>query len=235
MKSNVKAMASLLNLDLSPDLPETQGLITEMESHLQSRAARHRALCRAGCFEQIDLAVYLKEVARLLNSPPRSPQSGGWFKGSEGSIAWRQWTPVAGEPATTTDDLESVIASLRPTLLEGVRRAVYACVVLAPPWLFSWQNPPTNDAWGLDPGAVSLKVNFAGGIAVELGIADEGPALPREFGPEAQRRLGADLAATLDLLVQGCLGGAIEPGIRIDVHFVASRTRGSRASPLAAA
>lgn len=210
LKSNMKADITLLRL--APEgieHPSAEAVLTEMENRLQSMAALHKSLCRAGKFDGIDLAVYLRHAASLRNSPPQSPLAGGWVIEAGGqSLIWtREGNEGAADSSGVFMDLETALASA-PAAAEGLaQRAVYACAIAAPPWIFRWRSPQAGTALTghvAKPGEVGIRVRPSSeGVAVELSFSDWGPGLPDVFDLKGQRSLGLQLGSVLARLVKG--------------------------------
>lgn len=224
MKANMQALASLLRFDApSTFRDETEIMLTEMEGRLQSMAALHRSLCRFGDFDQVDLAVFLRQVARLRNSPPRSPLPGGWALESDGSIIWaRDEEADAGTSGVLDIALESAPEGNR----DLARRAIFAVALLFPPWTFGWRSPqPGTCGIGLlaKPGeaGVRLRAN-ADGVVVELSLSDRGPGLPDQFDSRLQRKLALELVSILARLVKGSFNEGTNAAAVFEVHFVPS-------------
>lgn len=224
MKANMQALSSLLRFD-PPDATrdETEMVLTDMENRLQSMAALHRSLCRFGDFDQIDLAVYLRQAARLRNSPPRSTLPGGWTVESDGSLVWVRDDEVA---AQTAGELDAALEAASPDSRDLARRALLASAILFPPWTFGWRSPqPGTSGIGLlaKPGDVGVRLrSSAEGVLVELTVSDRGPGLPDLFDARLQRQLGLELASVLARLVKGSFNEGPEAPAVFEVRFVPS-------------
>lgn len=224
MKSNMIAIASLLRLDpVGFERDETEIVLTEMEARLQSMAQLHRSLCRFGDFEQVDLAVYLRHAAQLRNSPPRSALPGAWAVEADGSLIWIR---DEGDAREGCADLDTALESMPPAARELARRAVFACAILAPPWIFGWRAPqPGTSGIGhlARPGDIGVRLRATSeGVSVELSISDRGPGLPEFFDSRLQRKLTLELVSVLARLVRGSLDGATQPDAVFEVTFVPS-------------
>lgn len=231
MKSNMQADIALLRLTPEgTEHPFAEAVLTEMESRLQSMAALQKALCRTGKFDEIDLAVYLRQAASLRNSPPQAPLAGGWVVEAGGdSLIWsRKEDGNAAAPAEGFMDLETALAST-PGAWQGLaQRAVYACAIVAPPWIFRWRTPQTGTAGAghiAKPGEVGIRVRTStDGVAVELSFSDCGPGLPGVFDVKNQRALGLQLVGVLACLVQGSLSDDAPNCAVFSVAFVPSHS-----------
>lgn len=224
MKSNMLAIASLLRLDpVGFERDETEIVLTEMEARLQSMAQLHRSLCRFGDFEQVDLAVYLRHASQLRNSPPRSALPGAWAVESDGSLIW---TRDEGDAREGSADLDTAIESMPPAARELARRAVFACAILAPPWIFGWRAPqPGTSGIGhlARPGDIGVRLRATSeGVSVELSISDRGPGLPEFFDSRLQRKLALELVSVLARLVKGSFNDGPEAAAVFEVRFVPS-------------
>lgn len=224
MKANMQALASLLHLD-PPEAfrAETEMVLTDMETRLQSMAALHRSLCRFGDFEQIDLAVYLRQAARLRNSPPRAALPGGWAIEADGAIIWvRDEETVAGTAGFLDLALDAAPSGGR----ELARRALFAAAILFPPWTFGWRSPqPGTSGIGLlaRPGEVGVRLRTsAEGVLVEITASDRGPGLPDQFEAKLQSTLALELASVLARLVKGSFNDGPEAPAVFEVRFVPS-------------
>ena len=229
MKSNMRADIALLRLTPEgTEHPCAEAVLTEMESRLQSMAALQKALCRTGKFDEIDLAVYLRQAASLRNSPPQSPLAGGWVVEAGGdSLIWsREEDGNATALAEGFMDLETALASTPGAWQSLAQRAVYACAIVAPPWIFRWRTPQIGTAGAghiAKPGEVGIRVSTsADGVAVELSFSDCGPGLPGMFDLKTQRTLGLQLVGMLARLVQGSLTEEAPAGAVFAVSFVPS-------------
>lgn len=233
MKANMQALASLLRFDAQGAVrDETEVVLTDIETRLQSMAALHRSLCRFGDFEQIDLAVYLRHAARLRNSPPRAALPGGWAVESDGSLIWVR-DEETGE--RLTGDLETALESAPPDGRELARRALLASAILFPPWAFGWRSPqPGPSGIGLlaRPGEVGLRLRAnEEGVLVEITVSDRGPGLPDQFDARLQRKLALELTSVLARLVKGSFNEGPEAPAAFEVRFVPSYCDTSRLSP----
>lgn len=224
MKANMQALASLLRVDAPGALgDETEIVLTDMEARLQSMAALHRSLCRFGDFEQVDLAVYLRQAARLRNSPPRSALPGGWALESDGSLIWVRDEETAAQTAGNLDiALDATFSGGR----DLARRALLASATLFPPWTFGWRSPqPGTSGIGLlaKPGEVGLRVLPSNdGVLVEITVSDRGPGLPDQFDAKLQRKLALELASVLARLVKGSFNEGPNEAAVFEVSFVPS-------------
>lgn len=227
MKSNMQANLSLLRLVREEtEHSSAEAVLTEMENRLQSMAALHKARCRAGSFDAIDLAVYLRQAASLRNAPPHSPLNGGWLVEPGGSsLIWSgeedgNETAFAGRFM----DIETALASAPAQWRDRAQRAVFTCAVVIPPWIFRWRSPQCGAAGPghiVKAGEVGIRVRVAeDGVAVEVSLSDCGPGLPGVFDLKAQRALGLKLGAVLARLVQGSLSEDAAPEAVFTVTFV---------------
>lgn len=241
LKSNMLANIDLLRL-VEEGTPSAfaEATLSEMEDRLQSMAALHKARCRAGDFDRIDLAVYLRQAAALRNSPPRSPLPGGWVVEKGGaSLVW-MGDEVDGRETNGRrfDDLETALAATPAEWRPLARLAAYACAIVAPPWIFRWMTPSpgmTGRGAAARPGGIGIRIRVTEGVAVELSMSDSGPGLPDVFEPKAQRALGLELVSVLARLVQGSLGGEAGPEAVFDVAFLPSRHVQGATAPAARA
>lgn len=237
LKSNMLANIDLLRL-VEEGTPSAfaEAALSEMEDRLQSMAALHKARCRAGDFDRIDLAVYLRQAAALRNSPPRSPLPGSWVVEEGGaSLVW-MGDEVDGREAKGRrfDDLETALAATPAESRPLARLAAYACAIVAPPWIFRWMTPSSGVTGRGDtarPGGVGIRIRVAEGVGVELSMSDTGPGLPEVFEPKAQRALGLELVSVLARLVQGSLGEEDGPEAVFEVAFIPSRRHQGVFSP----
>mgnify|MGYP000626519904 CR=1 FL=1 len=229
MKSNMEANISILRLVPSgTEHPEAEAVLTEMENRLQSMAALRKAQSRSGNFGAIDLAVYLRQAASLRNSPPHSPLPGGWLVEPGGtSLSWSR--EEDGNTAAASEgfmDLETALSTAPARWQDLAQRAVYACAIVVPPWIFRWRSPQSGTAGSghlARPGEVGLRVRVAeDGVAVELSFSDCGPGLPGMFDLKAQRALSLELVAVLARLVQGSLNEDAPSDAVFEVNFVPS-------------
>lgn len=241
LKSNMLANIDLLQL-VEEETPSASAetALSEMEDRLQSMAALHKARCRAGDFDRIDLAVYLRQAAALRNSPPRSPLPGGWVAEPGGAaLVWmRDEDEGPGANRRRFGDLETALAETPAEWRSLARLAAYACAIVAPPWIFRWVAPPsgtTGRAPAARHGEVGIRIRVTEGVAVELSMSDSGPGLPDVFEPKAQRALGLELVSVLARLVQGSLGGEAGPEAVFDVAFLPSRHAQEATAPAARA
>lgn len=224
MKANMQAIASLLRFDAPGDYrDQTELVLTEMETRLQSMAALHRSLCRFGDFEQIDLAVYLRHAAQLRNSPPRSALPGGWALESDGSLIWVRDEQTG---AQTAGDLDVALDAAPAGGRDLARRALFASAILFPPWTFGWRSPqPGTSGIGLlaKPCEVGLRLRAsADGVLVEITVSDRGPGLPDQFDAKLQRTVALELASVLARLVKGSFNDGPDAGAVFEVRFVPS-------------
>ncbi len=223
MKSSMLAVAGLLRLD-PPSLErnETEMLLTEMETRLQSMAQLHRSLCRFGDFGQVDLAVFLRQSAQLRNSPPRAAL-GGWALEADGSLIWIRDGEGAPEGFS---DLDTALDSVPPAARDLARRAVFASAILAPPWIFGWRAPqPGTSGIGqlARPGDAGVRLRATNeGVSVELSISDRGPGLPDAFDSKLQRKLALELVSVLARLANGGPPVATRSEVVFAVTFVPS-------------
>ena len=229
MKSNMQAHVALLRLcPEGDDHASAEARLTEMENRLQSMAALHRAQCRAGSFDQIDLAVFLRQAAMLRTTPARSPLAGGWsLDPSEPSLVWSR-----DEDDTTPSgpghrmDLEGALARAPEKWKDLARRAIYACVIAVPPAMFTWRSPlvgPSGRSRLARGGEVRIRIRPAeDGVVVEITLSDRGPGLPAVFEVRDQRALGAELVSILARLVKGSMDDGSGSGAAFEVAFVPS-------------
>jgi hypothetical protein len=226
LRNSMHAIGVLVRLgteNLEP--PSTQAVLTDMETRLQALAARHKALCRSGNFGQIDLAVFLKQVASLRNSPPRTPQPGGWLVEPGGKSL--VWSRTESEPDVDAQCLDFDVAAqaLPPAWRELARRAVCASAVVFPPWLFRWGSPSdgAEDNARTKPGDVGLRLRTRDlGVIAEVSLPDRGPGRPDQPDPDQLRALSLELGAVLGGLVQGCLNAVDGFNASFEVRFVRS-------------
>jgi len=236
MKANMHALASLLRFDAPGAMrDETETMLTEMETRLQSMAALHRSLCRFGDFEQVDLAVYLRHAARLRNSPPRSTLPGGWTIESDGSLIWVRDDETGAQSA---GELDAALHAASPGGRDLARRALLASAILFPPWAVGWRSPqPGTSGIGLlaKPGEVGLRLRAAAdGVLVEITVSDRGPGLPDRFEAKLQRQLALELASVLARLVKGSFNDGPDAAAVFEVRFVPSyRCANAAESPAA--
>ena len=208
MRRNMRALEALLRLEADgTESADAETLLTEVESRLQAMALGLRSRCRAGDFDQIELAVYLRQATRLWNTPPGHPPLGGWSLLTGPSLLWRP-DPDAKGPQETgevrSSDLETILESISPRVREVVRRVVYSCAVTFPPWFFDWRstdggaNPcprPDSD--------LRMQVTAAPeGVKVSVSLSGVGPGLPSHFGAPQHRKLADGLASLLGHLVR---------------------------------
>lgn len=206
MKVNVRAVTSLLRLDSSePPHASTETVLAEMRLSLLGKAAFHKALCRSGSFEQIDLAVYLSRIATLMNAPARPHNGGGWSIDLKANcLTW------IGDPCdihrtapTGLPDLQAALAFVPQEWREIGRHAVCACATLAPPSVFRWMSPQhgarrCDCPWPEGPGEVSMRLRTTDNrMIVDLCLSEHCLGLPRPFDGNLQRSLGLDLASIL--------------------------------------
>jgi len=225
-KSNMQSNLALLHL--CPEGGEqayAEAMLTEMENRLQSMAERHRARCRSGNLDRIDLAVFLRQSAMLRNSPSRSPLAGGWILDpSRPSLLWsrEEDDPIPGY-AGRPRDLQSALAQAPEKWRDHARRAIYASVVALPPAMFHWRSPLTESSAFLQPaqtGEVGICVRPRGsGVAVEVTLCERGPGLPSVFDPDHQRALELQLSEVLALLFRGSLENGAAAEVVFEVRF----------------
>lgn len=225
MKRNMQALGALLHLPArGSESPDSETLLTELEHRLQAMAAGLRSRCRAGNFEQIELAVYLRQATRLWNTPPGYPPNGGWSFDSTRSLVWRADPDQEGprEPgAATFADLETALESAPPRFREAARRALYSCAVTFPPWFFNWRSTDGAATPGPRPASeLRVWVRFAPeGVKVLVSLSGVGPGLPRHFDETHHRTLARQLAAALARLVRAGRGEEPDAGVEFEVGF----------------
>ncbi|MBX7183963.1 MAG: hypothetical protein K1Y01_02360 [Vicinamibacteria bacterium] len=239
LKSNMLANIELLRL-VEEDAASAfaEAALSEMEDRLQSMAALHKARCRAGDFDRIDLAVYLRQAAALRNSPPRSSLPGGWVAEPGGGLVWMRDEDDGPGTNRRFGDLETALAETPAHWRPLARLAAYACAIVAPPWIFRWVAPPsatTGRSRAARPGEVAIRIRVTEGVAVEVSMSDSGPGLPDVFEGTAQRALSLELVSVLARLVQGSLGGEAGPEAVFDVAFLPSRNTQGATAPMARA
>jgi hypothetical protein len=185
----------------------TEAILTEMTRRLQSMAAYERTICRSGQFDEVDLAIYLKQSANFLCRPRgRSPEpewgsAGGWvFANAGASLSWTRGSSDADRPEPEGLNLSDALRFLAPRWQETARRAVCACAVLFPPGPFNWRS------WfGMDPahqqarpGDLGIRLRpTANALLVEVWVADRSLGLPRYLEPEGKVALEGQLAGRL--------------------------------------
>ncbi len=243
MNKGVQTITDRLRLQSTRvDPPTTKAVLMAMQHRLQATAALHKARCREGNFDQIDLAVYLGRIASLMNAPAHPSLPGGWALDPPGqTLTW------ADEPRNIHEasaggllDLEAALQSLPPGWREIARRAVCACAVLFPPSIFRWRSPEPQVAHGggeqpAGPGEVSIRLRTTDDcMAVELSLSDRGPGLPKDGDLKQRRSFGLDLVLVLARQLHDSL--TIGPGKRVvfGVTFIPActetREQASRAS-----
>lgn len=228
LKSNMLAVISRLRLDeggIDP-LP-IEAVLTDMETRVQSMAALHKAACRSGDFGQIDLAIFLRLVSSLRNSPATTPLQGGFVVEPDGrSLSWADEADGAESGSSSVMDLEMALETAALESRDVARRALYACAVVFPPSLFHWRAPqmgPKGTGHLARPGDFGIRLRLDNdGVAAELSISDCGPGLPGLFDSKDQRRLSLELTSVLARLVQGSLNDDSPSQAVFDVAFVAS-------------
>lgn len=123
-------------------------------------------------------------------------------------------------------DLETALSTIPARWQDAAQRALYACAIVVPPWIFRWRSPQCGTAGSghlAKPGEVGLRIRPADdGVAVELSFSDCGPGLPGIFDMKAQRALGHELVAVLARLVQGSLNEDACSEAVFEVAFVPS-------------
>lgn len=228
MKRNMQALASLLRFQAEDvEAPAAEALLTELETRLQAMAGDLRSRCRAGNFDQIELAVYLRHAARLWNTPPGCPPKGGWSFDTTQSLVFRpdpdSEGPRASRAAATTD-LEQALESTPARWREVIRRAVYSCAVTFPPWFFDWRSTGGAESPGPRPSSeFRLRVRIAPvGVKVAVSLSGVGPGLPPHFGVSHQRTLARDLASSLGRLVQDDRSQDPDCNVEFEVAFAGS-------------
>lgn len=234
MKANMHAIASLLRFDARGEhRDETEIVLTDMETRLQSMASLHRSMCRFGDFDQIDLAVYLRHAAQLRNSPPRTALPGGWAFESDGSLIWMRDDETVPQAA---GDLDIALEAAPSGGRDLARRALLACAILFPPWTFGWRSPqPGTSGIGLlaKPGELGMRLRAsADGVLIEITVSDRGPGLPDRFDAKLQRKLALELASVLARLVKGSFNEGPDAAAVFEVRFVPShRNAGEVGTP----
>jgi two-component sensor histidine kinase len=227
LKSNMLAVISRLRLDEGGiDPAPIEAILTDMETRVQSMAALHKAACRGGDFEQIDLAIFLRLVSSLRNSPATTPLQGGFVVEPDGSLIWADEADGVESRPTRALDLETALDAVALESRDVARRALYACAIVFPPSLFHWRAPqmgPAGTGHLARPSDVGIRLRLDNdGVVVELSISDCGPGLPGLFDSQDQRRLSLELTSVLARLVLGSLKDDCPSEAVFDVAFVAS-------------
>lgn len=225
MKRNMQALEALLRLQSDGAAwPDAETLLSELENRLQAMAASLRSRCRAGNFDQIELAVYLRQATRLWNTPPGYPPNGGWRFDSTRSLVW--WPDADAEgpsqpAAVATTDLQTALESMPTRFREVARRALYSCAVTFPPWFFNWRSPDGPAHKGPRPSSeFRLRLHTApDGVKVDVSLSSAGPGFPRHFDETHQRTLAGHLAALLGRLVRAGRSGEPDSEVDFEVSF----------------
>ena len=229
LKACMQATASLLRLDgeMGPDAA-TESALSEMEGRVQELAALEKTRCRAGDFDRVDLAVYLRHAAALWNSPPRTPLPGGWTCDDFGaSVEWRLGRPDRTSDVAPLGALNVLVRTLPANSQEGVRLAAFAAAVLFPPWRVRWCTAPPSCGSSQPPaqaaGAISVRIQTTDtGVFAQLRLSDRGPGLPGAFVSSAQSDLARDLEGVLRRLTQLPDVDRVVGQVGFDVAFVPS-------------
>lgn len=218
LKRNMQALAALLHLTAEgTDSADALNELTELEIWLQAEAARLRSGCRAGNFDQIALAVYVRQAARLWNTPPALPGEGGWSFDSSQSLAFQRLPDapeahpddaggITNHPAT---DLETALQRVPRVWRALARRALHACAVTFPPWFLHWRSAnPLADREPRPSSELSVRLSAnPDGLRVHVTLSGLGPGL----SPRFMELHGAVLARQLASLLGG-LAGTGRPG-----------------------
>jgi hypothetical protein len=228
MKRNMQSLAELLNLQAQDlESPGAESLLTELENHLQAMAGGLRSRCRAGNFDQIELAVYLRQATRLWNTPPGYPPKGGWSFDSSQSLVFRPDPDSEGpreKRSVAATDLERALESMPARWRDVARRAVYSCAVTFPPWFFNWRS--TDGAENLGSRRSSgfrLRLRIApDGVKVAVSLSGVGPGLPPHFREAHQRTLARHLASALGRLVRAERSEESDCDVEFEVAFAGS-------------
>lgn len=230
MKRNMRALQALLHLDAEgAESADAETLLTEVESRLQAMALGLRTHCRVGNFDQIELAVYLRQATRLWNTPPGHPPDGGWSFDASRSLVWQCLGDARtdrGPAAIATTDLSTALESVPPGLREVARRALYSCAVTFPPWFFNWRSPDALAHPGPRPSSeLGVRLQTApDGVKVAVSLSGVGPGLPAHFGETHQRTLARDLASLLRRLVREGRGVESDSSVEFEVSFASCRS-----------
>ncbi len=210
IKDNMQAIERRLRLGPGPEGQwSTEALLTEFQHRLQLQADLHRTLCRSGCFDQVDLAVYLRQAASALSAAcgrglGDPPDSAGWVLDALGNrLAWihnecdTHATP--NRPAGLLEALRLVPKMKRA----AAYRAVCAVAMVAPPSAFTWKPPafaaPTCGGSGLSPRSTAtfeLHLN-EDPMRVLLSISDRSAFLPSPLQPQTRAELAGQIASIL--------------------------------------
>lgn len=225
LKRNMHALGMRLRLQRDGEAwPDGLSLLTELENRLQAMAAGLRSRCRAGNFDQIELAIYLRHATRLWNTPPGGPSPGGWCFDANRALVFRpapEQESASGPAEIPAEDLEAALESMPHPCREAARRALYACAVAFPPWFFNWRAFDETAGAGTERSSeVRVRVSATpAGLRVEVSLSGAGPGLPPHFREPNQRRLAAHLASVLSLLEgAGRIEGA-DATVEFEVEF----------------
>ncbi len=229
VKRNVLEIQSLLRLDdRRGEVSSSEAILTDMARRLQAMAAYQRTICRSGQFDEVDLAISLKQAANFLCRPHgRSPEPedgsrGGWAFADDGqTLSWSRGSQDAVEgPAGL--DLGDAIRFLGSRWREPARRAVCACAVLFPPGPFNWRSWFGADQEMARPGDFGIRLRpTADSLVVQVWVAERSLGLPRFPDPAGMVALGRQIAERLRSQAMGTLPDP-SPAASFEVAFVSS-------------
>lgn len=216
IKDNMQSIERRLRLASGTgDRGTTEAVLTDLQDRLRSAAGLHRALCRAGHFAQVDLAVYLRQVASALSaasgkSRHATPEPAGWaFELPQTSLTWIDDSCEIHAPSPRQAvDLHGALRFVPKERRAIAHRAVCAAAIVVPPSIFRWRSPestalPCGCHQPVKPGDARVRLRLAeDGVTVELAIADRGLGLPADFEPQRQAALGLQIASLLNRLLR---------------------------------
>lgn len=216
IKDNMQAIERRLRLGPGPEGQwTTEALLTEFQHRLQLQADLHRTLCRSGCFDQVDLAVYLRQAASALSAAcgrglGDPPDSAGWVLDAEGNrLAWIHNECDTHLQEDRPGDLLEALRLVPKAKRAAAHRAVCAVAMVAPPSAFTWKPPafaaPTCGCSGPTPrstAAFELHLN-EDPMRVVLSISDRSAFLPSPFQPGTRSELAGQIAGILTGLCAG--------------------------------
>lgn len=238
VKANMQAIERRLRLEAGgSEGPATEPLLTSLQEGLAATAARHRDLCRAGHFDRIDVAVYLRRVTSALTASmgrgpeTETPESGGWaIEESRSALVWKDGSrPTVATERQGTHSLDEALQFVPRERREAARRAVCAVAAMFPPTLFTWTAPDEGFPDGRPsppavPGQVCVRLGIVeSGLEVEIGIAQGSLGLPPRFEmARARHALEHSLGTHLDELVGGTGGRTPRSDLRFTVKVVSN-------------